>query len=69
MRLTLKQDVEKKGHVLPSDVELDFYVSETMRILARVPDEDEEVWVGVKRSEIKSFVFDPKEIDLENLQG
>lgn len=67
MRLTLKESVEKKGYKLPSDQELTFYVSETKRILAKVPDTDEDVWVGVKRSEINSFIFDPKEVEINEL--
>lgn len=63
MRLTLKEEVSKKGQTLPTEHELEFYVSETKRILAKVPD-SEDVWVAVKRSQINTFIFDPKEIDL-----
>jgi hypothetical protein len=63
MRLTLKEEVTKKGHKLPTGQELEFYVSETKRILAKVP-ESEDVWIGVKRSQISTFVFEPKEIEL-----
>ena len=65
MRLILKTAVSKKGYKLPTDQELEAFVTETRRILAKVPDVDD-VWLNVKKTEISSVVLDPKEVDFES---
>lgn len=66
--LTLKVEIEKKGYKLPLDTLLEFQVTETRRIQARVPsvEGEEDVWVSVKKNEIESFIFEPKEVDIES---